>query len=191
MQLKNLFQHALQNPFVLATAIAAFLHSTWTVSTFFGGKSPEVAFTPDYAGWLIPGLLLAFSLDIGLLIVANKLARGENVRGLRVTFFALAAFMYFLQWAFIIHHIPSLELSDGVRAEWQPAITLLRDMAVWILPALLPASVTLYTFSSGAPTPPIVTPIEHQEAETEHPLSVSQNGHVKESIEDAEIVENR
>ncbi len=190
MQLKNLAQHLFEQPFVLATAIAAFLHSTWTVSTFFGGLQPAAAFTPAFIGWLAPGVLLAFSLDIGLLSTANKLARGEGVRGLRVTFFVLAAFMFWLQWIYIVHHIPAMLLSDGVRTEWQPFVTLLRDMAVWLLPALLPISVTLYTFSAGAPVlhgehqetaQTIVTPTETQEAKTvtERPLSPSPNGHAK------------
>jgi hypothetical protein len=147
--MKSILKHSLSQPFILATAIAAFLHSTWTVSTLFGGLQPEAALSWQFLGWLLPGVLLAFSLDIGLLSTANKLARGENVRGLRITFFTLAGSMYFLQWAYIVHHIPALALSNGVRAEWQPFVTLLRDMAVWVIPALLPVSVTLYTFSAG------------------------------------------
>lgn len=188
MQIKNLFRHGLENPFVLATAIAAFLHSTWTVSVFFGGNQPSTSDTWAYLGWLAPGVLLAFSLDIGLLSTANKLARGENVRGLRVTFFVLAAFMFMLQWAYLIHHTPLLELSAGVRAEWKDGIQLLRDMIIWVLPALLPISVTLYTFSAGGtnvktdvPTNVPVAATETQEAPAtaESPLSVSPNGHGK------------
>ncbi len=192
MQLKNLAQHLFEQPFVLATAIAAFLHSTWTVSTFFGGLQPEAAFTPAFIGWLAPGVLLAFSLDIGLLSTANKLARGEGVRGLRVTFFVLAAFMFWLQWIYIVHHIPAMLLSDGVRAEWQPFVTLLRDMAVWLLPALLPISVTLYTFSAGAPvsahaeTAAIEVNTETVRPTSPPTLAASPNGH--RSDEDVDIV---
>lgn len=147
--MRNMLKHAIANPFVAATAIAAFIHSSWSVSTLFGGMQPDPSQILAFLGWLVPGVLLAFSLDIGLLSTANKLARGESVRGLRITFFVLATMMYILQWVFIIHHVPALQLSDGVRDEWRSFVTLLRDMMVWIIPALLPVSVTLYTFSSS------------------------------------------
>lgn len=143
----------LKHPFVLATAVAAFLHNTWTVSVFFGGMQPDVTELGKLILWLVPGVLISFSLDIGLLSTANDLAQPENRRpGLFVTFFVLALAMYILQWMYIIHHMPALELSSGVRVEWRDGVALLRDWALFIIPGLLPISMSLYTFSAGAPS---------------------------------------
>jgi hypothetical protein len=47
------------------------------------------------------------------------------------------------------HHMPALELAPGVRATWAGFATVMRDAAVWVIPALLPLSTLLYTFSGG------------------------------------------
>jgi hypothetical protein len=57
--------------------------------------------------------------------------------------------------------MPSLALAAGVRETWAGFATVMRDSAVWIIPALLPLSTLLYTFSGGqvrVPAPPLVQP---------------------------------
>jgi len=43
--------------------------------------------------------------------------------------------------------MPELALSAGVRRDWLPVVALIRDSALWVIPALLPLSTLLYTFS--------------------------------------------
>jgi len=55
-------------------------------------------------------------------------------------------------------------LADGVRDSWGGAATLMRDLAVWIIPALLPLSTTLYTLSgehevNDEPEPVVAQPV--------------------------------
>jgi len=142
----SIYRHAVQQPFVLATGVAALIHSTWSLGTLFAGEQPENLL--HLAGWLIPAFLIAFALDVGQIVTSADIrAHGLTwQRGLAFGVFALAT--YYLQWLYIAHHMPLLELASGVREQWSGFATVLRDAAIWIIPALLPLSTLLYTFSS-------------------------------------------
>jgi len=140
--------------FILATAVAMFIHSTWTINTIFGGQQPTDGDVLRYLFWVIPGALLAFAIDIGQIATSMRLrhATGLKTVGLAITFITLAVGGYYLQWFHIIHHMPELTFGAGISPTTQAAIANWRDAAIYIGPALLPISMILYTISdTGAP----------------------------------------
>jgi hypothetical protein len=142
-------KHAVEQPFVLATGAAALVHSTWALGTLFSGKQPD-GVSLALLGWLVPAFLIAFALDVGQIATSVEIRSHGMTTKRGITFFVFAAATYYLQWLYIAHHMPSLPLADGVRESWKESATTLRDAAVWIIPALLPLSTLLYTFSAEA-----------------------------------------
>jgi len=141
----KIIKHMIEMPFVAATGAAALVHSTWALGTLFAGEQPESLL--HLMGWLIPALLIAFALDVGQIATAAEI-RSDGLTPTRgTTFLVFALATYYLQWLYIVHHMPSLELSSGVRESWGASAMWLRDAAVWFIPALLPLSTLLYTFS--------------------------------------------
>src|SRR5690606_34049346 len=102
--------HALRQPFIFATGLAALMHSTWSLGTLFAGVSPEVAPTLEYAGWIAPAVLIAFALDVGQIVTSAELRAGERTLAKYATFGIFAAATYYLQWLYIVHHMPALDL---------------------------------------------------------------------------------
>lgn len=156
----NVLKHFVGQPFVFATGLAALVHSTWSLGTLFAGNQPQDALA--LVGWLVPALLIAFALDIGQIATSSEIRAYGLTWRRGVTFVVFAAATYYLQWLYAAHHMPALELAAGVRASWEDTATVLRDAAVWIIPALLPLSTLLYTFSgegqhrTTAPAAPLV-----------------------------------
>lgn len=145
------FKHIINQPFVAATGLAALIHSTWSLGTLFAGNQPSAENSLlAFLGWIIPALLIAFALDIGQIFTSVAIReRGLSLaRGATFAIFAFAT--YYLQWLYMAHHMPALDLSAGVRSEWADSALLLRDAAIWIIPALLPLATLLYTFSDKA-----------------------------------------
>lgn len=134
-------------PFIAATGFAALIHSTWSLGTFFSGDQPSDPV--HYVLWLVPALLMAFSLDIGQLATSAEIRDGQRTKTKYLTFASFAIATYYLQFVFIASHMPTVPLSLGVRSEWIQLISLARDAAIFVFPALLPLSTTLYTFSYG------------------------------------------
>lgn len=165
----NLYKHIVEQPFIFATGIAALVHSTWSLAVLFSGEPPTFEVTSfvswaQWAYWLLPALLIAFAMDIGQISTSAQIRAGERTARKYATFIVLALFGYYLQWIYIAHHMPALELGAGVYNDGlaAKAVLLMRNAAVWIIPALLPLSTTLYTLSSehtdeSAPTVQIVT----------------------------------
>lgn len=150
----NILKHVLRQPFITATGVAALVHSTWALGTLFAGEQPTD--TWHLIGWLIPAFLIAFAMDIGQIITSAEIrARGLTWQR-AVTFTVFAGATYYLQWLYIAHHMPALTLAAGVRPEWSGLTGLIRDAALWAIPALLPLSTLLYTLSSNER--PAVTP---------------------------------
>lgn len=173
-------KHMIGQPFVFATGLAALVHSTWALGTLFAGSQP-VGWA--LLGWLVPALLIAFALDVGQIVTSNEIRAHGLTAARGVTFVVFAGATYYLQWLYIAHHMPALELAAGVRESWAGAATLLRDAAVWIIPALLPLSTLLYTFSGGR--------ADHQEAQnaaTSAPESIVTDVQPVNAPEEAESV---
>lgn len=144
----SIFKHMIENLFVTATGIAALIHSTWSLGTLFSGEQPDPTLNLlGFLGWIIPALLIAFALDIGQIFTSAEIRQGDKRAIKYVTFGIFAVATYYLQWLYMAHHIPLLALENGIRPEWLPQVTLLRDMAIWIVPAFMPLSTALYTIS--------------------------------------------
>lgn len=145
--MKSILKHTISQPFIASTALAAALHSTWTLGTLFAGVQPPAAFSFEFIGWLVPALLIAFSIDIGLLATAGEIRAGQRTKAKYLTFGVLSLSMFYLQWVYLIAHTPAVPLSAGVSPTWAGIALTLRDAAIWIIPALLPLSTLLYTAS--------------------------------------------
>jgi flagellar biosynthesis protein FliQ len=145
MDKERTMKHIVQQPFIVATSIAALIHSTWSLGTLFSGTQPEGW---HLVGWLIPALLIAFAIDVGQIATSAEIREHglTPIRGLTFVVFAMAT--YYLQWLYMAHHMPILELSLGISESMVMVATQLRDMAIWFIPALLPVSTLLYTFSA-------------------------------------------
>lgn len=156
-------QHVRENLFITATGVAAFVHTTWAIGTLFGGRQPLVTASVDtdlgiwlaqswaLMAWLVPPMLIAFALDVGQIVTSYRIRR-DHLKGRKpynkyVTFAVFAVATYYLQWAYMAHHLPALTLAPGVRAEWRHFVGVVRDLSLWIVPLLLPLSTMLYTIS--------------------------------------------
>lgn len=171
----KIIHHIVHQPFVFATGLAALLHSTWSLGTLFAGHQPPAGFTVDFIGWLVPAFLIAFALDVGQIVTSAEIRGGERSLMKYATFATFAVATYYLQWLYIAHHMPDLQLAGGVRPEWGAFATVMRDAAIWIIPALLPLSTLLYTFSGGHEQPAIA-PVVVSEQPPE-PVIVSEPVH--------------
>lgn len=163
-----MLKHLIHQPFVFATGLAALVHSTWSLGTLFAGSEPE-QFTFAWLAWVLPAALIAFALDVGQIVTSSEIRAGSRSRRKYLTFAVFAIATYYLQWVYMVHHMPDLQLSAGIRETWGDIVTLIRDCAIWIIPALLPLSTLLYTLSSDEmqitePAQPDILP----EVQTEH-----------------------
>jgi hypothetical protein len=151
----NVLKHLFEQPFLVAVSLAAAIHSSWSFSVMFTGLEPQPQFSPAWFAWIAPGMMLAFSVDIGLLSLANQIRLGQRTKGKLLAFAVLSGAMGFLQFLYIAAHQPEVHLGAGIRSEWAGLVTLIRDSAIWILPLLLPTALILFAFSDthAAPTP--------------------------------------
>jgi len=142
--------------FIFATSLAMLVHSTWTFGTLFSGKQPIIDGSLEqwisYLLWVTPALLVALAIDIGQIQTSVKLSnatvRSQKVT-LGITFVTLALAGYYLQWFHLAHHIPALDFGTGLSPEMQESLKGVKDIAIFVVPALLPLSTILYTLSSG------------------------------------------
>lgn len=141
-------KHLLENPFITFTGLAALVHSTWSLGTLFSGIQPS-GDVWLWTAWVLPAFFIAFALDVGQISTSAKIRHyGLNwQRGL--AFFVFSVATYYLQFLYIAHHMPALEIATGVSEFHHWAVVTARDAAIWILPLLLPLSTMLYTISDG------------------------------------------
>lgn len=141
----------LAHVFVATTAVAAFIHSTWALATMFNGLEPP-QMTQAWWGWVIPAALMAFAIDVGQIATSAQIQYGQRTRAKYATFAVLAIATYYLQWLYIAHHLPNLQLSSGINPNVLAFAVGFRDLAVWALPAMFPTATLMYTFSYAKPT---------------------------------------
>ena len=142
--MSNQLKHALAQPFIFATGLSAGIHSAWSLGTMFSGEMPQPEFSGRFIFWIVPAVLIAFAIDIGQIATSAEIRAGQRSRAKYGTFIVLALATYYLQFIYIVHHMPALEIADGV-ALFPGAAELVRNAAVWLIPALLPISTILYT----------------------------------------------
>ena len=192
----NVFHHVISQPFIAATGFAALVHSTWGLAVLFSGEPPawepgSPASWARWAYWLLPSLLIAFSLDIGQISTSIEIRAGERNRQKYATFIILALATYYLQWVYIVHHMPLLALGEGVYDGGLAGriVLLMRNAAIWIIPAFLPLSTTLYTFSSGHVHHDVTeqkqSPVGDNAIIIQHDSNLLQSKPVTELLEDA------
>lgn len=141
-------RHMSENLFVTLTGIAALVHSTWSLGTMFSGQAPTGDWLA-YAGWVLPAFFVAFAMDIGQ-ISTSAAIRHEGLTWQRaVTFCVFALATYYLQFLYIAHHLPLLNLAQGLSEFHRPNVKIAVDAAIWIMPLFLPLSTILYTLSGG------------------------------------------
>jgi hypothetical protein len=153
MQLSAIKQIAwwlVRHAFIIATGFTALLHSTWALATIFNGLEPQ-QLSLSWFAWVIPAFVFAFSIDVGQIATSVDIRNGERTPAKYATFAVLAIATYYLQWWFIAAHIPMVNLSPGVANSYLSSATFLRDLALWIVPGMLPASTLFYTFSYAKP----------------------------------------
>jgi hypothetical protein len=139
-----------QHAFIVATGFTALLHSTWALATIFNGIEPAQCSLSWFA-WVIPAFVFALSIDVGQIATSADIRNGERTRAKYATFAVLAVATYYLQWWYIAAHIPLVMLSKGVAESYLGSASFLRDLALWIVPGMLPASTLFYTFSYAKP----------------------------------------
>jgi hypothetical protein len=161
------FERMWTHIFVVATGFAALTHSTWTLSTAFGGHEP-VQFTSAWWSWLLPGFMLAFAFDVGQIAISVELRNGERTKPKYIAFATLAISTYFLQWWYLAHHLPRIALAEGMRNDWVPVASFMSDAIIWIAPLLLPVATILYTWSYAAPKRPANRPAKPANASQSH-----------------------
>ena len=150
----NFLKHAYQQPLIFATGLAALVHSTWSLGTMFSGQQPAIESITTkigyvhFAGWLLPALLIAFALDIGQIITSHEIRTRGMTKARAITFVVFALATYYLQWLYMAHHMPLVELAEGISSIHRDAALWLRNMGLWLIPSLLPLSTLLYTFST-------------------------------------------
>lgn len=149
----SIIHHLKEQPFVVATGLAALIHSTWSLGTMFAGPQPPVENISSliefvhFAGWLIPAFLIAFALDVGQIATSHEIrVHGRSFMRM-LTFGVFAVATYYLQWIYLINHIPAMTLSAGIAESHRQAAQTMSDLAIWLFPMLLPLSTLLYTFS--------------------------------------------
>lgn len=146
-------KHFTGQPFVLATGIAALIHSTWSLGTLFSGEQPAIENITTwiewihFAGWILPALLIAIALDVGQVVTSHEIRISGLTFQRGLTFFVFAFATYYLQWLYIVHHVPALTIADGVSDIHKALTVTMRDIGIWLIPLLLPLSTLLYTFS--------------------------------------------
>lgn len=159
----NHLKHVYQQPLIFATGLAALVHSTWSLGTMFSGEQPAVeAITTTigyvhFAGWIIPALLIAFALDVGQIITSHEIRTRGMTIARAITFVVFALATYYLQWLYMAHHMPLIELAEGISSIHLDAALWLRNMGLWLIPSLLPLSTLLYTFSTENDDPENIT----------------------------------
>jgi hypothetical protein len=170
----KLVRHMISQPFVTATGAAALVHSTWALGTLFAGQQPEGGWA--LAGWLVPALLIAFALDVGQIATSTEIRQHGLTVARATTFIVFAGATYYLQWLYIAHHMPALEIAAGVSPIARETAISMRDAALWIIPALLPLSTLLYTFSGGTrqevATLPTISTEAAPQSTTERPATI-------------------
>jgi len=149
----------IQEVFILATGIAALIHSTWSLGTIFSGPQPAVEDIESmievvhFIGWLLPSLLIAIALDVGQIATSHQIrTHGMNVWRV-ITFLVFSVATFYLQWLYMMHHIPLITIGEGVSETYMKHAVWLRDFGLFLVPALLPLATILYTLSGDSEQP--------------------------------------
>jgi hypothetical protein len=153
----------LSHLFVILIALAQLPHSVWVFSTLFGSVQPEFSLYElpeqsayfnllDLGTWLVwagKALLIPIALDVGLIVIAKAIRTEQNPpQSLYKAFGFLAFSVYIIQFYFLIHHAPDLQLSAGA-TPIQMLENGLDIVWLFLFPAFMPVPTMFYTFAVG------------------------------------------
>lgn len=141
-------KHMSENLFITFTGIAALVHSTWSLGTMFSGEAPEGDWWA-FAAWVLPAFFVAFAMDIGQISTSAAIRHNGLTWQRGITFFVFALATYYLQFLYIAHHLPLLNLAAGISDSHRDLVKTSVDASIWILPLFLPLATMLYTISDG------------------------------------------
>src|SRR5260221_6678516 len=102
----KILKHLSTQPFIVATGIAALLHSTWALAIYFSGNLSTNASWLEVAGYYTPAFLIAFSLDVGQIVTSIEIREGQRSKAKYLTFVTFALATFFLQFLYISSHVP-------------------------------------------------------------------------------------
>lgn len=178
-----------RHKFIFAAGLAAFIHSTWSFAVIMSGALPTL---PTYGeSWthfaefgltlvykLLPAALMAYAIDVGQIEAAEKIREGNNSYTNLFAFTITALFTFYLQFLFMIHHMPSLVVSPGAAPAAATFGVHVRDAAIWVMPALLPLSLIIRMTSDAEAQPrPKILDGDYTEApETSESLELQVRG---------------
>lgn len=146
--MKSLYHFLTGHAFILASGLAALIHSTWSLDVAFAGAEVNLSQDPLNALFRkFVAFLIAVAIDVGQIATAAEIKAGHKSKSKYLTFFSFAMATYLLQFYYMAQHTLTISLSSGIRADWLPVVKLVTDAMIWVVPALLPASTLLYTFS--------------------------------------------
>ena len=165
--------------FIIAIGAAAYLHSLWSFGTFLGGAQPDPLLGGvhilHYLGWLIPAMLLAFALDVGMIKTSQELRKGKATFAMYAAFGLLATITYTLQWLYSVHHMSAITIGAGVPVGMRDLATNVSNfLTVWLLPGALPITAIAYTFASSDATEQPRTKVTAMRETTRESVTVEQ-----------------
>jgi len=146
----NILKHFREQPFVVFVALAALPHSTWAIATYMSGVAPQLnswGDLPAFLWWVVPALFLAIAMDVGFVVTAGEIRAGNQSKWLVNTFYSLAFASYILQFLFVIHHAPAVPVGAGASPIVSGIGSVIQQICIFILPALLPGATVLYTLA--------------------------------------------
>lgn len=154
----NIWRHFKEQPFIVLVAFAALPHTVWTIGTYTAGLQPD-AFGEwsnliRAVAWLLPPLMFGIAFDIGQVVTAGEIRNGNQSQWLIRTFYALAVFSYISQLLYAMHHYPKMGIGEGAAPIVTTVGSIISQIAVFVLPALLPVAQVLYTMAYHRPGAP-------------------------------------
>lgn len=147
------WKYVIAHIFVTLAGVSSMMHNTWTMGYYFNGQQPSVENISSFIdfihfmGWILPAFFAAFTIDVGLIVTSYEIKKDGLSFWRGLTFVSLALAAYYLQWLYLGNHMPELALSDSIVGSNRDYALLLNGAAMWILPAVLPVSIILSTFS--------------------------------------------
>ena len=133
--------------FVILLSVAAIVHSAWSINSVFNGAEPTPMYSEHWWGWYIPGLLMAITIDVGLVQFVFKLQAGERSAALIIAYLVLCGLMAFGQFIYVASHMADIQPSAGVAIYDLQLTNMLIKLALYVYPLALPVVSAIYAFS--------------------------------------------
>ncbi len=122
----KLVKHPILDVFVVMVGLSMFIHSSWSMARIVGGPPPAQMNTMTFDlvrdgrsalvwfMWLLPGVMAAASIDVGLISLANTFREGRGTRNQLIVFAVLSAIRYDLQLSYTLAHSTVIDVQAGL-----------------------------------------------------------------------------